>query len=240
MKTDKLIYGIQTINVILDSYPESVVRLLYKKSTANKRIHDTVDNAKQLGVTVDYIQDTKYLGKHHQPLMAQCKSLPKMNEHDLENMAKADDMVTFLILDGISDPHNLGAILRTAAGMGVHAVILPKRNTVSLTPTVRNVACGGAEIVPIFHVGNLARTIRMLKSENVWIYGADVNSDSSLQTVKFPPKIALVFGNEHDGLKHLTRQECDEIISIPLTQAMDSLNVSVAAGMFMYQVMQRD
>ncbi len=236
---DKRIYGLQTISVILENYPESILRLFYKKDTPNKRIQAFIAKAQKLGIATEVMTDKKHLGKVHQPLMAECKSLPRMLEHDLGLMAANDEKSTFLILDGISDPHNLGAILRTSAAMGITAVIAPKRNSVGLTATVRNVACGGAEVVPFFPVSNLANTMRMLQDENVWIYGADANAGTSLKDVVFPKKTCLVFGNEHDGMRHLTKEHCDELISIPLTQNMDSLNVSVAAGMFIYEAIKR-
>lgn len=240
MKKSNRIFGIQTIEVILQQHPECITKLLVQRDTANKRILKIVDIASTHGIAIDWMQNHgKHSRKASYALLAECKSMPRFDEASLYAMAQSDDNVTFVVLDGITDPHNLGAILRTAAAMGINAVIAPKNNSVGLTPTVRNVACGGAEMLPFIPVSNLARSLRELKDLGIWIYGADANSDNLLTSVKFPNKIAMVFGGEHNGVKRLTRELCDEMLQIPLSNGMDSLNVSVAAGMFIYQAMQR-
>ena len=136
-----------------------------------------------------------------------------------------------LILDGITDPHNLGACLRVADAMGVHAVIAPKDKSAGLNATVSKVACGAAEVVPYITVTNLARTLRQLKERDIWIVGTDMDGSSDLFHFTAPPAVAWVMGAEGDGMRRLTREHCDMLVSIPMLGSVQSLNVSVSAGM---------
>ena len=142
----------------------------------------------------------------------------------------------FLILDGIVDPHNLGACFRVADAMGVDALICPKDNAVGLNATVRKVACGGAESVPFVVVTNLARTIRYLKDSNIFVYGTDGEAKKPLHKINFKGSIALVMGSEGKGMRRLTKELCDDIFSIPMMGQVESLNVSVASGICMYEI----
>ena len=142
----------------------------------------------------------------------------------------------FLILDGIVDPHNLGACFRVADAMGVDALICPKDNAVGLNATVRKVACGGAESVPFVVVTNLARTIRYLKDSNIFVYGTDDEAKKPLHKINFKGSIALVMGSEGKGMRRLTKELCDDIFSIPMLGQVESLNVSVASGICMYEI----
>ena len=136
-----------------------------------------------------------------------------------------------LVLDGITDPHNLGACLRTADAMGVHAVIAPKDKSAGLNATVSKVACGAAETVPYITVTNLARTLRELKEYGIWIVGTDMGGDSDLYHCDLPNSVAWVMGNEGEGMRRLTREHCDMLVSIPMFGTVESMNVSVSAGM---------
>ena len=140
-----------------------------------------------------------------------------------------------LVLDGVQDPHNLGACLRSANAAGVHAVIIPKDNAVGLTETVRKVSCGAAESTPLFVVTNLARTLRMLKENGIWLYGMAAEAEHSIYDVKLEPPLALVMGAEGNGLRRLTRQLCDYLINIPMFGNVESLNVSVATGIVLFE-----
>jgi 23S rRNA (guanosine2251-2'-O)-methyltransferase len=144
-----------------------------------------------------------------------------------------------LVLDGVQDPHNLGACLRSADAAGVHAVIAPKDKSVGLTPTVVKVASGAAESVPFIQVTNLARTLRSLKDRNIWIYGAAAEADQTLYQAKLTGSIALVLGAEGSGLRRLTREHCDGLLTIPMRGSVSSLNVSVATGIFLFEALRQ-
>jgi 23S rRNA (guanosine2251-2'-O)-methyltransferase len=146
----------------------------------------------------------------------------------------------FLILDGILDPHNLGACLRTANAAGVTAVIVPKDNAVGVTPVVRKVASGAAEVVPFFQVTNLARTMQTLKDNNIWIYGAVLDAAKTIYEIDFSSgSVAIVLGAEEKGLRRLTREYCDELMKIPMIGSMPSLNVSVATGICLFEAVRQ-
>ena len=144
-----------------------------------------------------------------------------------------------LILDGITDPHNLGACLRVADAMGVHAVIAPKDKSAGLNATVSKVACGAAEVVPYITVTNLARTLRQLKERDIWIVGTDMDGSSDLFHFTAPPAVAWVMGAEGDGMRRLTREHCDMLVSIPMLGSVQSLNVSVSAGMVLAETQRQ-
>jgi len=161
------------------------------------------------------------------------------SENDLELLAqRVAQRAFFLVLDGVQDPHNLGACLRVANAAGVHAVIVPKDNAVGLTDTVRKVACGAAESTPLFVVTNLARTLRMLRDQGVWIYGMASEAENNIYQAKLTPPLALVVGAEEKGLRRLTRDLCDHLVNLPMLGDVESLNVSVAAGIGLYEVVK--
>jgi 23S rRNA (guanosine2251-2'-O)-methyltransferase len=161
------------------------------------------------------------------------------SEGDLEGLVQSEaKRAFFLVLDGVKDPHNLGACLRTANAAGVDGVIIPKDNAVSLTDTVAKVACGAVEQTPVFQVTNLARTLRMLKSHGIWIYGTALDAEQSLYEAKLQVPLALVLGAEDSGLRRLTREQCDFMVKIPMVGAVQSLNVSVAAAICMFEVVR--
>ena len=158
------------------------------------------------------------------------------SEADLENILMNLQTPAFLlILDGVQDPHNLGACLRSADAAGVHAVIAPKDKSVGLTSTVSKVASGAAETVPFIQVTNLARTLRFLKENNIWIIGADALADKAIFDSDLTAPIALVLGAEGSGMRRLTREHCDLLVNIPMSGSVSSLNVSVAAGIFLFE-----
>ena len=151
-------------------------------------------------------------------------------EDVLENLREP---AFLLVLDGITDPHNLGACLRTADAMGVHAVIAPKDKSAGLNATVSKVACGAAETVPYITVTNLARTLRELKEYGIWVVGTDMDGEADLFHYDIPENVAWVMGNEGDGMRRLTREHCDALVSIPMFGTVESMNISVSAGMVM-------
>lgn len=160
-------------------------------------------------------------------------------ENDLPDLIAALDNPFFLILDGVTDPHNLGACLRSADAAGVHAVIVPKDRSAQLNATAKKVACGAAENVPLIRVTNLARTMRMLQEENIWIVGTAGEADHTLYQSKMTGRLALVMGAEGEGMRRLTREHCDELISIPMAGSVSSLNVSVATGICLFEAVRQ-
>ncbi|MGQ7192062.1 23S rRNA (guanosine(2251)-2'-O)-methyltransferase RlmB, partial [Escherichia sp. HC-TM1] len=140
---------------------------------------------------------------------------------------------------GVTDPHNLGACLRSADAAGVHAVIVPKDRSAQLNATAKKVACGAAESVPLIRVTNLARTMRMLQEENIWIVGTAGEADHTLYQSKMTGRLALVMGAEGEGMRRLTREHCDELISIPMAGSVSSLNVSVATGICLFEAVRQ-
>jgi 23S rRNA (guanosine2251-2'-O)-methyltransferase len=169
-------------------------------------------------------------------------AIPGLDENQiLELIDRLDHQPLLLILDTVQDPHNLGACLRTADAVGVDAVIAPKDRSVGLTDTVSRVACGGAERVPFAQVTNLARLIEHLKKKNIWVIGtdADVAASEDIYTADLSGPIALVMGSEGEGLRRLTRESCDRIVRIPMKGSVESLNVSVAAGICLFEIARR-
>lgn len=161
------------------------------------------------------------------------------NETDLQNLVRTLGQNTFLlILDSVKDPHNLGACLRTANAFGVNGVVIPKDNAVGVTDTVRKVACGAVGVTPVFVVSNLARTLRMLQEEGVWMYGLALEGAKNIQSVKFSLPLAMVMGAEDRGLRKLTRDLCDHLVYIPMYGTVESLNVSVATGITLHEVVR--
>jgi 23S rRNA (guanosine2251-2'-O)-methyltransferase len=239
MKT-VITYGIHAVQALLARAPSTIHRLLAEQDSHHKNIKQLIELAEQSGVSVTSVAkstlDQLSQNGHHQGIVAESVSAHKFTEHDLSTlMQEASSPVFFLILDGVQDPHNLGACLRSADAFGVHAVIIPKDKSVGLTPTVSKVASGAALTVPLVQVTNLARVMRDLKEAGVWIYGAAEEASQSLFQAKLTGPIAIALGAEGHGLRRLTREHCDELFAIPMSGAVASLNVSVAAGVFLYE-----
>jgi 23S rRNA (guanosine2251-2'-O)-methyltransferase len=160
-----------------------------------------------------------------------------LQEEDLEGLLDVlEEDPLLLILDGVQDPHNLGACLRTAEAAGVHAVIVPKDRAVGITPIVRKAAAGAAEIIPVVQVTNLARVLRLLKQRGVWLYGTSDQAQANLWQQDLRGPLALVMGGEGDGLRRLTAELCDHLVAIPMAGRIESLNVSVATGVCLYEI----
>lgn len=236
------IFGIHTVSTFLELYPHVILKIITKKESSNPRTLEIVKKAKLHNIAVEYWSSNKIdqtFKSNHQNIIAECKELPKLHEKDLYKLIEHKDKAFFMILDQVTDPNNLGAIIRTSAAMDVDCIIAPRTNSASITPTVRKIACGGTELVPFVQVGNLSRVINNLKEHGMWIYGTAEKADNSLFNASFPNKLALVLGAESTGIRDLTRKSCDELLNIPLTSPIGSLNVSVAAGIFIYEVFKQ-
>lgn len=236
-----LVYGIHAVQAIIDRQPDHLVELLLVSgSQSNARLQKLAQAARP-GVKVremsrqalDEITD----GATHQGVAAYCRGAEPRDEGFLQSlMAGLKEPAFFLVLDGIQDPHNLGACLRTADAAGAHAVIAPRDKSVGLTPAVRKVASGAAERIPFVQVTNLARTLAWLQQEGVWITGMALEATQSLYDMDFKGAIAVVIGAEGAGARRLTREHCDYLVRIPMAEgAVESLNASVAAAVVMFE-----
>ena len=238
----KTLFGFHAITSRLRQKPESVREIYVDADRADGRSKDLRELAKRLNVRLIPV-DTKRLdgmagGGKHQGVVAQADEvkMPQFIEDVLEGI---DEPPLFLILDGVQDPHNLGACLRVADGAGAHAVIAPKDRSVGLTAAAIKVASGAADSVPYIVVTNLARTMRDLKDKNIWLVGADDSAPESIYKAKLDGALALVLGAEGEGLRRLTKETCDSLVSIPMRGSVGSLNVSVASGVCLYEARRR-
>ncbi|HQY22564.1 MAG TPA: 23S rRNA (guanosine(2251)-2'-O)-methyltransferase RlmB [Gammaproteobacteria bacterium] len=237
---EDLIYGIHAIQHLLNSKPEQFLELHIQDTHDNKSLLSLASLAKTLGVNVSGVSkkqlDQWLPERNHQGVAAKVRLQPLLTEDDFSTLIDAcDKPPLFLILDGVQDPHNLGACLRTADAVGVTAVIIPKDRSASLTPVVRKVASGAAETVPVVQVTNLVRAIEMLKKLGVWIMGTSMQTTQSLYQVDLKGSVAIVLGAEGTGLRRLTEEHCDVLMQIPMMGVVESLNVSVAAGVCLYE-----
>ncbi len=204
------------------------------------------DRAREAGVRLiesDGLRLAKMCGSHgHQGVVARVDSLAQVKSLDelLEQLEEAGaDQPLLLVLDGVTDPHNLGACLRVADGAGAHAVIAPKDHAAGINATVAKVASGAAETVPYFMVTNLARTLGELKERNIWCIGTSDDAEKTIYDVDLKGPVALVLGAEGEGMRQLTRKTCDELVRIPMRGAVESLNVSVASGVCLYEALRQ-
>jgi 23S rRNA (guanosine2251-2'-O)-methyltransferase len=237
----ELIHGLHAVAAALKYEPEQVRGLWVERQRRDARMQALLDQASGHGVAVHLAEraelDRMSGGARHQGVVARLAVRQRSHgEADLpELLAAADGPTLLLVLDGVQDPHNLGACLRSAAAAGVHAVIAPADRAAGLNATVRKVASGAADITPFVPVVNLARTLRGLQEQGVWIVGAAGEADTTLYEVDFTLPTAIVLGAEEKGLRRLTREVCDRLARVPMAGGMESLNVSVAAGIFLFE-----
>ena len=238
MSSPKVLFGFHAVGVRLKTAPKSIIEIYYEVTRRDARMRQFLDRAREAGarlIEADSVRIAKLAGSHgHQGVAARVEPVAQVTSLDelLENLEAAGiEQPLLLVLDGITDPHNLGACLRTADAMGVHAVIAPKDKSAGLNATVSKVACGAAETVPYITVTNLARTLRELKEYGIWIVGTDMSGEADLFHCALPESVAWVMGNEGEGMRRLTREHCDLLVSIPMFGTVESMNVSVSAGM---------
>ncbi len=242
MKT--LITGIHAVESALKNDADNITQVWIAENKRNQRVKELISHAQKRGL-IAHRSDPASLDKlakthQHQGVVAEYNAPKSFQEDDLfDLLEKIEGTPLLLVLDGVTDPHNLGACLRTAEGAGVHAVIAPKDNAVGLTPAARKVASGAAETVPFIQVTNLVRTIEKLKKEGIWFIGTSDKSTGDLYTYDFKTPSAIVMGAEGKGLRRLTEEHCDTLISIPMAGQVSSLNVSVATGVCLYEVVRQ-
>jgi 23S rRNA (guanosine2251-2'-O)-methyltransferase len=238
----RVLFGFHAVLARLRADPSSVVEIFLDETRHDARIKDLAAVAERAGVKLMRVPtkrlDGFYGGGRHQGVVAriEAKSLSHSVDEILENV-KGPPLL--LLLDGVTDPHNLGACLRVANAAGVHAVIAPKDRAAGISAVVSKVASGAAEATPYIMVTNLARTVDELKERNIWVIGTDERAEQSLYEANLPEAIAWVLGAEGEGMRRLTREKCDMLVRIPMAGEVGSLNVSVAAGICLYESVRR-
>lgn len=242
--SDTWIVGINPVAAVLDGEPTRVRELLVEQRARNPRLVELTALARKHGVTVSTCAREQLEqaagGARHQGVAARFEAPAARDETDLPALIEAaGNQALFLVLDGVTDPHNLGACLRSAAAAKVTAVIVPKDRAVGMTPVVRRAAAGGAERVPLIAVTNLARALSLLKDAGVWLTGLAGETEQSLYALDFTGACALVMGGEGEGMRRLTRDTCDYLARIPMPGEMESLNVSVATGVALFEVVRQ-
>jgi len=240
-KDQEMVCGINAVNEIISIRPNSVTTL-FIEDDKGKRIQELDQLAKQNNIEV-VLQDSSFFQKNfsemnHQSVAIICHKRLEENENYLESLFEKDNLL-LLILEHITDPHNVGACIRTATAAGVDAVIVPKNRSCHLTPTVRKISSGGAELIPFVVVTNIVRTINKLKSAGVMIYGTDMEASKLHNEITYGDKSALIIGSEDKGLKRLTLENCDEIIKIKMPGRIESLNASVSTGVMLFQMINQ-
>lgn len=240
MSADTL-YGVHAIERLLKQSPHLIYQLILIEGRLNSRQQTLLDQAKNLGVQTRF-ESKSFFSKMdavHQGVMAKVAPQAEFSESDLLDLVEQSANCLILFLDEIQDPHNLGAILRTADATGVDAVVIPKNNSVGLNATVRKVASGAAETVRLVAVTNLSRTLKSLQQAGLWVVGLAGETDKTLYQTQFSGSLGLVMGAEGSGLRQLTRQTCDELVAIPMLGQVESLNVSVATAVALYEIQRQ-
>ncbi len=242
MGTQQLLFGFHAVTVRLKSAPESVLEVHVDASRRDQRMRQFVDRAREAGarlVDSDDARLQKMCGTHrHQGVVARVEAVAISHSLD-DTLDAVDGVPLLLVLDGITDPHNLGACLRVADGAGVHAVIAPKDHAVGVNATVAKVASGAADTVPYFMVTNLARTLNELKERDIRVVGTSDDAQRSFYELDLTGPVALVLGAEGSGMRQLTGRTCDELVRLPMAGAVESLNVSVAAGVCLFEAVRQ-
>src|SRR4051812_11981056 len=237
----RVVFGFHAILARLRADPQAVLEIFLDETRNDARVRNLVAAAERAGVRLMRVPtkrlDGFYGSGRHQGVVARVavKSLGESLDEVLEGV----EQPLLLVLDGVTDPHNLGACLRVANAAGAHAVIAPKDRSAGITPAVSKVASGAAEATPYLMVTNLARTLRELQERQVWIVGADERAPQSVYEADLPPAVAWVLGAEGEGMRRLTRENCDLLVRIPMAGEVDSLNVSVSAGVCLFESVRR-
>lgn len=243
MAQQEWLYGLHAMQSVLEKEPERIIEVMVLKGRNDERLSEIVNQARRFGISIQFCQrkvlDDKVDGQQHQGVVARAKPARVLDENDLSAILDNATQPFLLVLDGVTDPHNLGACLRTADGAGVDAVVVPKDKSASLTPTVRKVACGAAEVMPLIQVTNLSRTLKQLKDKGVWVIGTAGETDQTLYDIDLAGPTALVMGAEGKGMRRLTRENCDQLVKLPMAGSVTSLNVSVATGVCLYEIVRQ-
>ena len=243
MSAPSLVFGIHAVRSLLQRSPARVRRLLTDSRRDDPRIRELLQLAQTAGIRSERSDSRAIAGRvgdvAHQGVLAEIEPLPAWQEADLLEGLTGHGQPLVLVLDGVQDPHNLGACLRTADACGALAVVVPKDRAAGMNPTVRKVAAGAAETTPLVAVTNLSRTMKLLKEAGLWIAGADMAGERLAYEADLAGPLAVVLGSEGDGLRDLTRKNCDFLVRLPQAGSVESLNVSVACGMLLYESLRQ-
>ena len=239
---EEFVCGLNAVSQIIITRPKSVRALIITESR-NERVKSIVQDSNIHMIEVikektSFFEDN-FKEINHQNIAVVCNKRSEESEDFLESILKQEN-IKILILEGLTDPHNVGACLRSAAGCDVDAVIVPKNRSCHLTPMVRKISCGASELIPFVVVTNIVRTINKLQDCGVRVYGSDLQANASHDQVKYSKKFALVIGSEDKGIRRLTRENCDELIKIDMSQKMDSLNASVSTGILLFEIARQN
>jgi len=238
---DDFVFGIHAVAALLTRSPERIAALQVLEGRADQLMQQVLADAERNGISVERVARAELdkLEVRHQGVVAQLTHQVEYQEADIETIVRRSANPLLLILDGVTDPHNLGACLRSADAAGVDAVIAPRDRATGLTPVVRKVASGAAEAIPFIQVTNLARTLKTLQEMGVWIVGAAGEADTIIYEQDLSGPIALAMGAEGSGLRRLTREYCDFLVKLPMAGSVSSLNVSVATGICLFEVVRQ-
>jgi 23S rRNA (guanosine2251-2'-O)-methyltransferase len=239
MAESRIIHGFHAVIARIRQNAESVSEIYVDAQRKDPRVRDLLKLAESHDVRVVPVDSKRLDGMaggsaRHQGVAARVSTDQRVQHLD-DVLDTLTEPALILVLDGVQDPHNLGACLRSADAFGVHAVIAPKDRAVGITSTVEKVACGAAETVPYITVTNISRTLRELKERDIWVVGADGEAQADLHTFKHTGPLAIVLGAEGEGLRRLTKETCDQLVRIPMLGSVESLNVSVSTGVFLYE-----
>jgi 23S rRNA (guanosine2251-2'-O)-methyltransferase len=238
-----LVYGLHAVRTLLQRSGGRLRRLQVDARRDDARLRELLQLAQQQGVKPERVDAKQIAGRlgevAHQGVLAEVDPLPPWHEDELVDAVSAAQDPLLLVLDGVQDPHNLGACLRTADSCGALAVVVPKDRSAGMNATVRKVAAGAAETMPLATVTNLARTLRLLKDAGLWIVGADMQGSQLAWQADLTGAKALVMGGEGEGLRELTRKTCDALVRLPQVGSVESMNVSVACGMLLYEALRQ-
>jgi 23S rRNA (guanosine2251-2'-O)-methyltransferase len=234
----EIIYGIHAVEAAIRNHPENVLQVFVQQGRNDNRIKTLLDIAKNSGLSTQFISSEKLKekcpGARHQGVAAEIRQ-QAASDLSLDDILGREQLL-LLVLDEVQDPHNIGACLRTADAAGVDAVIVSKNRSPALTSVIRNVASGAAETVPYIMVSNLARALDTLKEHNVWLIGTSGDAAQTIYDTKVNRRLALVMGSEGSGMRRLTREACDELVSIPMQGTVESLNISVATAVCLFEI----
>lgn len=241
----ELVYGLHAVEVLLKRSSDRIERLYIQSNRHDQRSHKVVKLAQDKNIEViqkERQELDEMTDQRHQGVIAVCRPEKKKSFHEKhipELLSQIEGSPFILILDGVTDPHNLGACLRSADAAGVHMVIAPKDNAASITDVVRKVACGAAETVPFIPVTNLVRAMKQLQEAGIWIAGTAGEAEQDIYQANLKGPLAIVMGAEGEGMRRLTRENCDYLIKIPMAGEVSSLNVSVATGVTLFEAVRQ-
>ncbi|RUM54312.1 MAG: 23S rRNA (guanosine(2251)-2'-O)-methyltransferase RlmB [Methylococcus sp.] len=236
--------GIHAVHAALQNTAEKIVGAWLDQQRQDQRIREIANDLATAGIPVEPVHrkqlDSLFKGGNHQGIVIEVLLPREKTEKDLfEAIDSISGAPFYLVLDQVQDPHNLGACLRTSDAVGVHGIITPRDNATGITPAVCKVASGAAETIPVYRVTNLARTLRQMKKSGLWIIGTGGDARETVYNTDLTGPLALVIGAEGHGLRRLTKEHCDLIVGLPMAGTVESLNLSVAAGVLLYEILRQ-